>query len=34
LICTQALRDLGSWIGTHAALEDTLDLLRDEGWMA
>ena len=29
-----ALRDLGSWIGTHAALEDTLDLLRDEGWMA
>ena len=29
-----AMADLGSWLGSHAALEDTVDLLRDEGWMA
>ena len=29
-----AMRDLGAWLGSHTALEDTVDLLRDEGWMA
>ena len=28
-----SLRELGRWLSTESAREDTVDLLRDEGWV-
>ncbi len=28
-----SLRELGKWLSTESAREDTVDLLRDEGWV-
>jgi len=31
---TKAMENLGDWIGQHQAMEETIDVLEQEGWMA